>query len=529
MIGESFLDVCLRACIKIPDTFKNHKELFANIFIVLKWYKEETPKDKVPIEYGNKLDLVYILAGYRIKLAKFNPDILIEKISTGMYSSFVTLLTTIAEKNGEISQEEFDELFETILNKRKACEVLKGKKKFQNLLNDIECGNYTDDIEVISRWEDCLSTSYRNYMNLKKSESIEKAESLDVLNDNLSPVLDKIRNSSNTENTLKTGYTYLENILPSKGFEDRRLYLIGGTSGVGKSTKLINLICNAVSHNKIVNERQPTFLYITAENLIDESWIRFYCCLTGMPHSDFVNIVNDVNELVRKTEDENSKIDIISKFDAKLADTIKYRLSDANANVVFKYVEPKRTTIKDVEAIVDTVASEYNLRAVFIDYLDLIRVGIDIELRHELGMVAQCFKNMSIIYSVPVITATQLNRTGYAPDTQPSLTQMSESMEKVDNSDFVLFLQQGKDKRVTYPATDGSGQKTVKIIRVSVLKNRSGKEGDMFACEMPLLLDGKSVFNYRMLEMPKIRMEDLKVAASVEVGEAKPTGMSFFD
>ena len=547
MVGENFIDLCVSACMHVDPERKKSTELFSNICMVLNWYIKETPKDSIPVENGNKLELAFLLANYRLKYKTLNKDIIIDKISSGKFKTFVDYLENMdlktfpippttnndndnenLEKNNDdiykdMPNDTFNFIFNTIHTKRKACEVLAGKKHIQKLLNDIECGNFVDDDEIIERWETCISQSYSNYMNLKRHESIEKAESLDILNDNITPILDKIRSSTDSTKTLKSGYGYLDSALPCGGFEDRRLYLIGGTSGVGKSTKLINLICNAVTlgnNEKVRVGPKSTYLYITAENLIDESWIRFYCCLTNTPHSDFIQLVNNPNKVKKsdpqdsndKTKNKDDKKDDDDKenksdtIDTILSNSVKHVLNTSNSNVIFKYVEPKRTSVRDVESIVDMVASENNLRGLYVDYLDLIRVGGgEMELRHELGLIAQSLKNISITYSIPVITATQLNRSGYAPDSQPTLIQMSESMEKVDNSDFVLFLQQGKDKKLSYmDPGDNNSIKVVKPIRASILKNRSGKEGETTICEMPLTKNGKDIFNYRIIEQSQI-------------------------
>jgi replicative DNA helicase len=559
MIGENFIDICVNACMNIDSSRKRCKELFTNICIVLKWYKDETPKDKYPIEYANKLDLAFLLSNYRVKHAVYNKNILIDKISSGRYKTFVNYLdnmcintnppsnptpvdevTIDATKTfNDMSNEDFEVLFNTIHTKRKACDILNGKKNIQKLMDDIECGNYIDDDEIIDRWESCITSSYSNYMKIKRHESIEKAESLDLANDNLSIIFDKIRNATDKKNTISSGYDYLDKALPCGGFENRRLYLIGGTSGVGKSTKLINLITNAVKQNK-VEAQTSTYLYITAENLIDESWIRFFCCATGITHKNLLSLIN-YNRINKENQTENDNTQTedvddddtddkeqqpetkkeerkpkIEDIDNLISKELRDILNKTNSNVIFKYVEPKRTTTTDVESIVDIVASENNLKAIYIDYLDLIRVGNnnDMELRHELGLVAQTFKNIAITYSVPVITATQLNRSGYAPDSQPTLIQMSESMEKVDNSDFVLFLQQGREKRLSYidPITNAS--KVVKPIRASILKNRNGTEGEVHTCEMPLTTDGIDTFNYKILQTPTLKPENINVDVS---------------
>ena len=40
MIGEYFIDTCLKACCSIDSSFEQQKDMFANMFLVFRDYKE---------------------------------------------------------------------------------------------------------------------------------------------------------------------------------------------------------------------------------------------------------------------------------------------------------------------------------------------------------------------------------------------------------------------------------------------------------------------------------------------------------
>ena len=130
----------------------------------------------------------------------------------------------------------------------------------------------------------------------------------------------------------------------------------------------------------------------------------------------------------------------------------------------------RRTTLRDLESIIETVKKEHgeSFEVVYMDYLDLFSTGMNLELRHELGLISQEFKNFAVIYDVSVISVTQLNRGGYDKNGTPDLTQMGEAMKKVDNADLVMFLQRSGENNVETINTD-NGKILIKIIKMTLL------------------------------------------------------------
>ncbi len=516
MLSEYFIDICIDACCAtFPPHIRQQKELFSNISTIVEWYKIEVPEDNRPIEFKDKVDILLWLANYR-KDNNFNFNIMMAKLEQWSLDSFIPILQ---ERRSEYTEEKFLETYKMVLNRRKLCDVIKGKRELQQLLADIDNCTLTDDEEVINKWELQLIRAHDNLMNIKKIENIDAATSLDVANDSYDKMFHTMMQSVEESMILKTGYNYLQDMLVSGGFENRRLYLIGGSSGVGKSTMLINLICNAIKNNRPeLASEECTYLYITAENLIDETWIRFYCCLTGESHYDVISCLKNTKyqSSLRQEDGQEEAEKILNALFLKLQSDVKKILGKYKSNVIFKYVPSGVTTTKDLHAIIYSVSRDYNMRAVFIDYLDLFTTGQKLELRFELGQIAQSFKNFAIDYNVPVITATQLNREGYNSNAEPKLTQMGESMEKVNKSDFVLFLQDPPTASKNY--SDNNSKILYKQIRMTVLKQRNGKIGDSTNVLMVSTVGGRNVFNFRIIEHDNVKQTKLE-SQSRQVGQ----------
>jgi replicative DNA helicase len=489
LVSEFFLNQCISTCVSLKNDTKQSRDILDSIYYILKWHERETPKDKLNINLLESYDLAFYLAKYRSMTSDFNFDIMLSGLEGGRFSRFVDLLKM--EKK-DISPELQSKLSTLIYNKRKLCELTSGRKLLEQKLMELDSGSFDDDDTALKSWEEMINKLNTQLMEVKKLEAIEEASFLDVLSDDYTVIMDKLRNQSDKITSIKSGLNFFRDNLPANGFEPCRLYLIGGTSGVGKSVLLVNFVGNAVLNSPAYSENEPreVLLYITAENLVDESLERLYCQMTGIGIEQLKKLYNDP--------------------DFSLSIKLKEILKDKKLGIQIIYVPPKKTTVRDLEAIIDKIISSGKIiKAIYLDYLDLIRSGCNItEFRHELGEVATGLKNIAVTYRFPVITVTQLNRGGYDKKMEPSLSQMSESMQKIDNSDFVVFVQNdGKEPIISIPGESGIPI-SCKNIRLTILKNRSGPVNDSANMIMKDRMGPLSIFNYRIEEKTSIKYND---------------------
>lgn len=487
MFGDYFLENCLISCCSLKDSNYNTKDILSSIYFIIKWYKKENDikKQEVTSEFQEKIDIVYFISQYRCtSTGEFDFDYFIEKMRNGKFKHIIPILIS---KRIDLNDEEIIDIKDKILSQRKICELLKGKKDIQTFLNDFDSGNFSDDEEIIKRWELQLNNMYTNLVKVNTQQCIDSASKLNLLEDDYEPVIKKLRESLDEKETMKTGFNCIDMSLPARGFESRRLYVIGGTSGVGKSAFLINLIRNAVKNNKSDKDVPKYYLYITAENLIDESLLRFYCCVTGEPVE---------RTIVRLKEDE--------EFNLK-EKLINFQVEN-NSVILFYYVESRKTRVQDIDNLVSRVydESKHKLKGVFLDYLDLISANdtslqVD-NIRLAQGQISQELKNIAVRYFTSMITCTQLNRSGYDKKVDPTLIQMGESMKKVDDADFVLFIQEVQDSLYRVPTSYGT--KEYEKVRMTILKNRNGSVGQTVQLSRALKLSNESIFNFRFEELP---------------------------
>lgn len=479
MLNETFINKCINYCLCCNDEYKIIRPMLLNIKYIVDWYSNEyKDKDKYPMEYSHKFDLLNLLLKERLESAKFSKEDFILGLQSGIYDDLTDFLKGC---NAKLLEEDHDEFINLVNDKCKLCDLFKGHEELERFVNDISSGNFENINTLTSRWEKVIIRAHANIVESKKAESLKNIETLDLRNNKYSDVINKIREVYTKASDLSVCFPSLQKALRSGGLEDGRFYLIGGTTGVGKSLMLVNMISESIKQDVCMNEKPDVFLYITAENLVHETWERFYTILTG-----------ESGEVLKNR--------ILKQEDKEIENKIKNILNSVNKNIIFEYVQANRTTVREIEVLIDNVKEKYNLRAVYIDYLDLIKSSTpNLDRRIELIDVANSFKLLATINNIPIVTVTQLNASGYNSESA-NLTQMGEARGKNFVADFVIFLQRESDREIERIGNDGSMESIIKI-RVSLLKSRNGGLVSPFYIFMRTKVDKQDVFTGIMEEL----------------------------
>lgn len=187
------------------------------------------------------------------------------------------------------------------------------------------------------------------------------------------------------------------NELIGGGFESGRVYMLLGTSGVGKSITLLNLIYQIKRFNKFYKTKDPTktpcIVLLTMENTVIETITRLFSLINGPTGNmsnysaqDCINILRSQGEL---TLNDSSPIDIIIKYkpNRSIDTSYLYTLYD-------DLLDDGREMICLVQDHVKRIRSVYS----------------NSDLRIELGDVVNELKVFAAEKDIPVISNSHLNR-----------------------------------------------------------------------------------------------------------------------
>lgn len=236
---------------------------------------------------------------------------------------------------------------------------------------------------------------------------------------------------------LSTGWKDMDEITNGGFPEDGRcLILFAGRANMGKSLFLSNYTVNLLKQGKNV-------VVISAEMSEMVYGQRFTAHISDIDINNIVNHLDKAKDKIRGFEKKTG-----SKLFIK-----EYPPSSINMNTVKNYIEKILLTGVEIDAIV-------------IDYLALLNPchGMNRPTHERLGDVCKEARALSYYFNRPVVSATQLNRSG--TDSQdPTQSDISASDELNFHSDAIFSLYQ-KDEDMEKG-----------IIRAKLTKNRFGLVG----------------------------------------------------
>ena len=249
---------------------------------------------------------------------------------------------------------------------------------------------------------------------------------------------------TNPSRRLITGMQGL-NEMTGGGFESGRVYMLLGTSGVGKSITLLNLIYQIKRYNINYKPKDPTktpcIVLLTMENTVVETITRLFDLVIegshGMANYNLNDVINKLRTEGQLFVNDSSPIDIV----------IKYK---ANKSVDTSYLY---TLCDDLED------EGYEVVCLVQDHVKRIRsIYPGMDLRLELGDVVNEFKVFAAEKDIPVITNSHLNRDAakILEDAARKQNQdagkllgksnIGESMLMIDNLDCAMIIALDFDK-----------------------------------------------------------------------------------
>jgi hypothetical protein len=352
--------------------------------------------------------------------------------------------------------------------------------KYAIIYNDVDVGlglltkfkatdyiNRGPIVKEIEDWVNALQVKFRR-ARADTNEDITFSLSGDNF---IEAMIDTYKQLSSPSNKLQFGVQAL-NALTGGGVEAGRVYTILGLPGEGKSSTLLDMAIQLKRYNRNYKcadpTKRPCVVLLVMENSVKESVERLFsmCVGTGMlnyKESEIVDILKTHGNLKLSSDDP---VDLIIKFKPNLSVDTSYLY----------------TLTEDLED------EGYEVICVLQDYMKRIRSVDGMfggDLRQQLGAVVNEFKTFATLKNIPVITASQLNRTATSSVDEARIknkadlvrligrANVGESNLILENSDWICLIA---------PEYDKDGNKYLGIQRV---KSRYYINNDLYTCYIP--------------------------------------------
>lgn len=271
----------------------------------------------------------------------------------------------------------------------------------------------------------------------KLLQKVERAVNIDLSTNygiNLLSDIDKFLEDLNREEpTIATGWKWLDNKLDGGFLENgRALYLFMGETNVGKSIFLGNIATNIALKNKKV-------LLLTLEMSELMYSKRLASSITRIPMSELKNEQQTIRQLFSETKNQSNQTAIL-----------------------IKEFPPSTITPGQIGAFVrKLIQSGFEPDAIVIDYLNLLSSPTGSNSYERVKFIAEKVRALSYEFNCPIISATQVNRSGFSID-EPGLETISESTGLAATADAIFSIWQ-KDE-----------DKELGVINMGIVKNRFG-------------------------------------------------------
>lgn len=275
--------------------------------------------------------------------------------------------------------------------------IFKYKDNIINLLNEFGKGGWTSYYRTIETVKTELQSLLMNITQVENKGGLIRR--LNMSDSSYGEIVDQIMKKAKMPAAiLQTGVRQLNAIL-SPGFKGGRLYLFLGLTGRFKSGTLLNVADQIRKYNPqikpVEDGMRKTILFISNENSIEETYERL------------LDMYSDIDDDILQMSTEDA-IKIIKEKGG-------YSFTEnTGITIEFRYYANMEMSTGDLYTIVDEMADEgYKVIAVVLDYIARIRsVNGFTEERFRLQDVAKELKSFATFYSIPVITAQQVNREG---------------------------------------------------------------------------------------------------------------------
>ncbi len=268
--------------------------------------------------------------------------------------------------------------------------------QLQDLITQFNTSNFLNRGNIVKEFEhtiDMIKNDFRHSKVETGTNDMMFSLKEGVFENVVTDIYNKVTSPSHRLITGMIGF----NELIGGGFEAERVYMLFGTSGVGKSLTLLNLLTQIKKYNCNYQTKDPTktpcVVLLTMENTMVDTIVRLFAMANDGAGSMIDYSIDEVLDILRNKGElkvtDNSPIDIIIKFRPNKSEDTSY-----------------------LYTLCEDLSDEgYEVIALIQDHVKRIRsVYGSSDLRIELGDIVNEMKVFAGDLGIPVISVSHLNR-----------------------------------------------------------------------------------------------------------------------
>jgi replicative DNA helicase len=354
----------------------------------------------------------------------------------GEYKSIPSLTELVASVKNVSNAEIRNEIIKSLQTVNTTEEVQNVEFLCDETVSWVKDAMYMEALQVgsdgLMKKDDALKLKAQEIMDERSKVSIDTDLGLDL--DDIDTMIDYY---SEKMSGIRSQHKELNNRL-GPGFLPGTLSVILAASGVGKSLLMTDLISGMVKDNKNI-------LLVSLEMSDKEIMKRVHANAMDLP----INSLLDLN----KTEGELNKLDrpFLTR-DQVLAAYNKMKTSGSCGKFFVKDYPSGSFSPLMLEQLVESYKIEKGVEfdAVFVDYLGIMKSDLlspSAGLYSYVKSIAEETRSSAKKMGIPIISASQLNRSATNNIDDADNSNVSDSMGTVMTADFLMFLLQNEEMK----------------------------------------------------------------------------------
>lgn len=384
--------------------------------------------------------VIFIQKGLQARLDKGiqDPLLIYKYINGGIIDNDIIDISEFRN----LSNNEIDWINETVSSTIRSSFIYEECDRQLDLWTRFKAADYSSISAISAEIESAVTELHTKFRKSRVEASTDQMFSLKP--DELHSILvDTWQEVTSKYRRLVTGMQGFNQLIGG-GFENTRVYLLLGITGVGKSMTLINLAYQLKKYNKGYKPKDPTkrpcIVYLTMENTVTETIQRLFQICTG-------------EELNKQSSPEEAERKLRSDGELYLTD-------ESPIDLLIKFKPNKSEDTSYLYTLTEDLEDEgYEVICMLQDHAKRIRsTSNNPDIRLELGDVINEMKTFAMLKDIPVISNSHLNREGArvidanATKSKADLTRLlgksniGESLLMLDNVDFAAIINNEYDR-----------------------------------------------------------------------------------
>jgi replicative DNA helicase len=243
-----------------------------------------------------------------------------------------------------------------------------------------------------------------------------------------------IKDLTTVDGTISCGWEWLDRKLDGGFLENgRAIYVFAGETNIGKSIFLGNIAKNIADQGK-------TVLLISLEMSELVYAKRITTNLTQIPIRNLHTRTDEIESCVKQYKQKHNK-----------------------SKVIVKEFPPSTVTCRHLKGYIKKLTDRgVKLDAIVVDYVNLLKSDTGTNSYERIKYATEELRALSYTFECPIITATQLNRSGYS-EVNPGLDTVGESYGLAATADAIFSIWREEEDI------------EMGVLKLGVMKNRFGE------------------------------------------------------